>query len=56
MTQKRGRVSDADLAEVRHAGYNDAEVSEIIANVALNIFTNYFNEAANTEIDFPKVV
>jgi uncharacterized peroxidase-related enzyme len=56
VTQKRGHVSDADLAEVRRAGYNDAEVSEIIANVALNIFTNYFNEAANTEIDFPKVV
>jgi len=56
VTQKKGRVSDADLAQVRRAGYNDAEVSEIIANVALNIFTNYFNEAANTEIDFPKVV
>ncbi len=56
VSQKKGRVSDADFAEVRHAGYSDAEVSEIIANVALNIFTNYFNEAASTEVDFPKVV
>lgn len=56
VTQKKGRVSDADLADVRRAGYDDADVSEIIANVALNVFTNYFNEAANTEVDFPKVV
>lgn len=56
VTQKKGRVSDADLAEVRTAGYNDGEIGEIIAHVALNVFTNYFNETANTEVDFPKVV
>ncbi|HWP44842.1 MAG TPA: carboxymuconolactone decarboxylase family protein [Blastocatellia bacterium] len=51
----RGQVSDADLQAVKDAGFSDGEIGEIIANVALNIFTNYFNEIARTEIDFPKV-
>ena len=35
------------------AGYTDGEIAEIIANVALTTFTNYFNTVADTEIDFP---
>jgi hypothetical protein len=31
------------------------EIAEIIAHVALNVFTNYFNIAAGVDIDFPKV-
>ena len=53
--ERRGAVTDDDLARVRAAGFADAEVVEIIAHVALNVFTNYFNRAAGTEIDFPKV-
>ena len=53
LVKERGRVSDADLERVRHAGYSDGEINEIVANVALNIFTNYFNHVAGTEIDFP---
>ena len=53
LVDDRGRVTDADLEEVRHAGYSDGEINEIVANVALNIFTNYFNHVAATEIDFP---
>jgi uncharacterized peroxidase-related enzyme len=51
----RGHVSDADLAEVKRAGYDDAEVIEIVAHVALNTLTNYVNEVAKTDIDFPVV-
>ena len=51
----RGAVSDAELQAVKDAGFTDGEVAEIVANTALNIFTNYFNEIAKTEIDFPKV-
>lgn len=51
----RGEVSDSDVQEVRRAGFSDGEIGEIVANVALNIFTNYFNIVAGTEIDFPKV-
>ena len=50
----RGRVSNLDLAEARTAGLNDAAIAEIVANTALNIFTNYFNHVAETDIDFPK--
>jgi uncharacterized peroxidase-related enzyme len=51
----RGRVADVDFDAVRRAGFADAEIAEIIAHVGLNIFTNYFNNAAGVEVDFPKV-
>lgn len=51
----RGNISDGDLEAVRNAGYSDGEVIEIIGHVALNLFTNYFNHIAGTEIDFPVV-
>ncbi len=41
------------LLHRRPAGYNDGEINEIVANVALSILTNYFNHGAETEIDFP---
>lgn len=51
----RGHVSDADVSAVKAAGYNDAEIVEIVLHVALNTLTNYVNEVAQTEIDFPYV-
>jgi len=53
LVDSRGRVADADLDGLRKVGYDDGEINEIVANVALNIFTNYFNHVAETEIDFP---
>lgn len=53
--QRRGAVSDEELAAVRAAGFSDGEIVELLAHVALNIFTNYFNRAAETDIDFPRV-
>jgi alkylhydroperoxidase family enzyme len=55
VVQDRGHVTDEELAEVRRAGYSDGEIVEIVAHVALNIFTNYFNQVAETDIDFPAV-
>jgi uncharacterized peroxidase-related enzyme len=55
VVEARGHVSDADVAEVRAAGYDDGEVMEIVAHVALNTLTNYVNEVAKTDIDFPVV-
>lgn len=51
----RGIVSDATLDAVRKAGFTDGEITEIVAHVALNTLTNYFNHVAQTEVDFPKV-
>ncbi len=55
IVEKRGFVSDDDLAEARGAGIGDGEIAEIVGNVALNIFTNYFNHVAQPEVDFPLV-
>ena len=49
----RGAVSDADLQAFVDAGFSDEHVAELIANVAVNTLTNYFNRAARTEVDFP---
>ena len=54
VVEKQGLVEDANIAAVREAGYGDAEIAEVGAHVALNIFTNYFNNVAGTTIDFPK--
>ncbi len=51
----KGSVSDDDLAAVQSAGLSEGEIGEIIGHVALNVMTNYFNNTARTEIDFPKV-
>jgi AhpD family alkylhydroperoxidase len=51
--EKRGFVSDADLASFRKAGYGDGHVAEVVACYALNVFTNYFNHVNDTAIDFP---
>ena len=51
----KGEVSDAAFNRVRAAGFNDAEITEIVANVAINIFTNYINLVAQTVVDFPRV-
>ncbi len=55
IVELRGDVSDTDLAEVRAAGFNDAEVIEILTVTCVNIFSNYFNHLAETKIDFPVV-
>lgn len=53
--QKHGSVSEFDLKAIRDAGFSDEELIEILAHVALNTFTNYFNNTFKTEIDFPVV-
>ena len=55
VTNNRGHVTDADLSAVRLAGYSDAQIIEIVLHVSLNTLTNYVNEVAKTEIDFPVV-
>jgi uncharacterized peroxidase-related enzyme len=55
VVRERGHVTDADVATVKLAGYDDAQIVEIVLHVALNTLTNYVNEVAKTEIDFPVV-
>ena len=55
VARERGHVSDDDMRAVKNAGYDDAQIVEIVLHVALNTWTNYINTAAKTEIDFPVV-
>jgi uncharacterized peroxidase-related enzyme len=55
IVDRRGRVGDAALVDAKTAGLSDADVVEAVANVALTTFTNYLNEVAATDIDFPVV-
>jgi len=55
LLEKRGHISDSDLNRIKEAGLSEAEIGEIVAHVAVNVFTNYFNIAFDTEIDFPVV-
>ena len=50
---QRGEISDEDFQAMRKAAFTDAQIVEIVANIALNIFSNYFNSVAKTEVDFP---
>lgn len=55
LVEARGQVADADVARLREAGFNDGEIVEIVAHVALNLFTNYINVAFAVPVDFPAV-
>jgi AhpD family alkylhydroperoxidase len=55
VVRDRGAVSDDQLAMVRRAGLSDGQIVEVIAQVALNLFTNYLAKAARVDIDWPLV-
>jgi uncharacterized peroxidase-related enzyme len=55
LVAKKGLVNDADVQNLKTVGVTEGEIGEIVGHVALNIFTNYFNNTANTDIDFPVV-
>ncbi|WP_184549883.1 carboxymuconolactone decarboxylase family protein [Mucilaginibacter sp. FT3.2] len=55
LTAKQGLVNNADVEAVKAAGFTDGEIGEIVGHVALNVLTNYFNNTAKTEIDFPVI-
>ena len=55
LVESRGQVGDADVRALRDAGFDDAQIVEIVAHVALNLFTNYVNLAFAVPVDFPAV-
>ncbi|MEW4490945.1 carboxymuconolactone decarboxylase family protein [Thalassoglobus sp. JC818] len=50
-----GQVSDDDLEQFREEGYSDGDIAEVVAHISLSVLTNFFNNVAQTKIDFPKV-
>jgi len=55
LIETRGKVSDAQFAGVRDAGWTDANIVEMIALTAQFPLTNFVNNAVQTPIDFPEV-
>ena len=55
LVEERGNVGAADIASLRNAGFSDEAIVEIVAHVALNLFTNYVNIVFDTPVDFPSV-
>ncbi len=53
--EQRAAVSAADLQALRNVGFDDEAIVEVIAHIALNLFTNYVNIAFDTPLDFPAV-
>ena len=55
LVRERGRVAAAEVENLRGCGFSDEEIVEMVALVTLNLFRNYLNLVADTEIDFPVV-
>jgi alkylhydroperoxidase family enzyme len=55
VVSNRAQLSDEDFVQLRSVGFDDEHIVEILAHVALNIFTNYINVAFDVPVDFPKV-
>ena len=48
-------MGEADVQAVPSAGFDDEALVEIVARVALNLFTNYVNIVIAVPVDFPAV-
>jgi len=55
IVDNRGHVPTVELDAFKAEGFDDAAILEVLANVVLNILTNYTNHLARTEVDFPIV-
>jgi uncharacterized peroxidase-related enzyme len=55
LVRTRGGVGDSDIRALKEAGYDDAQIIEIVLHVGLNTLTGYLNKVADTEIDFPAI-
>ncbi|MFC4376954.1 carboxymuconolactone decarboxylase family protein [Nocardia halotolerans] len=55
VVRSRGEVTEVELKAARAAGLTDGEIVEVVAGVALNVFTNYLNKVVDTDIDWPIV-
>ena len=55
IVEQRAQITDADVVRLREAGFDDGQIVELLAHVALNLFTNYINVALDIPVDFPKI-
>lgn len=55
IAENAGDVDETDIKAAREAGVTEEEIGEVVANLALNILTNYFNVLAHVDNDWPIV-
>jgi uncharacterized peroxidase-related enzyme len=55
IAENNGDVGQEALHVAREQGVTDQEIGEVVANLALNVLTNYFNVLAGVENDWPVV-
>lgn len=55
VVEQRAQITADDVQALRTAGFSDEAIMEIMAHVALNLFTNYVNVAFDVPLDFPAV-
>ena len=55
VTESRGHLTVDQITAARAAGIDDGKIIEVIAHVASQTLTNYLNNAALTDIDFPAI-
>lgn len=55
LLEGRGALPQAEFDQAHAGGLNDAEIGEVIAHIALNVFSNFFNHVAQPDLDFPAV-
>lgn len=53
--ERRAQIANVDVASLREVGIDDEQIVEIMAHIALNLFTNYINVALDIPVDFPRV-
>ena len=53
IANKRGKISDSELADVRRAGFSDAQIITIAALTAQFLMTNFMNNISQIDVDFP---
>ncbi|ARU87310.1 carboxymuconolactone decarboxylase family protein [Pseudomonas sp. M30-35] len=53
ITESRGHLTDAQIAAAHDAGLTDSKIVEVVAQVTLLTLTNYLNNIADTDVDYP---
>ncbi|BDZ75305.1 alkyl hydroperoxide reductase AhpD [Methylophaga marina] len=55
LAEHTGEVTNAEVQEMRDAGFTDADIVEVITHTGMNLLTNILSKASRVDIDFPKV-
>ncbi|MFJ8608052.1 carboxymuconolactone decarboxylase family protein [Streptomyces sp. NPDC093675] len=55
VVETHGKVGGDELDAVREAGFTDSQVLEIVGVAVQFLLTNFINNVADTDIDFPEV-